>query len=180
MKNIALIGMSGCGKSVVGERLAEVFGVPFYDADAEIERDAGMRIYEIFEKFGEAEFRRLERVKTAELAQLSGVVISTGGGVVLNPENMKNLKRSSVVVFLDRKPDDILTTLDNSNRPLLQDSARVHTMYAERLPLYQRYADVAVANAGSVEEVVGEIKEIVIKTPVTQKSRATLFSKEGL
>jgi len=163
MKNIALIGMSGCGKSVVGERLAEVLGVAFYDADAEIERDAGMRISEIFEKFGEVEFRRLERAKTAELAQLSGVVISTGGGVVLNPENMENLRRSSVIVFLDRKPGEILATLDNSNRPLLRDSARVYAMYDERLPLYHCGADLVVANVGTVEEVVGKIKEEVGK-----------------
>ena len=159
MKNIALIGMSGCGKTVVGERLAEVLGVPFYDADAEIERDAGMRISEIFAKFGEAEFRRLECAKTAELAKLSGVVISTGGGVVLNPENMENLRRNSTIVFLDRNPDDILATLDNSNRPLLRDSERVYAMYDERLPLYQRFADLVVENVGSIEEVVGKIKE---------------------
>ena len=157
MKNITLIGMSGCGKTVVGQRVSELLNMNFFDADAEIEREQGVKISEIFEKFGETEFRRLEREKTAELSQLENVVISTGGGVVLFDENIKNLKRNSLIVFLDRSVDDILATLDNSNRPLLKDVSRVQKLYDDRIELYQKYADVTVKNVGSIEDVAGEI-----------------------
>ena len=153
MNNITLIGMSGCGKTVVGKRLTQILNMEFFDADAEIEREQGMLISEIFEKSGEAEFRRLEREKIAELAKLTNAVISTGGGVVLNPENMANLKQNSVVVFLGRSVDDILSTLDNSNRPLLKDISKVQKLYDERINLYRKYADVVVENVGTIEEV---------------------------
>jgi len=164
-KNITLIGMSGCGKTVVGERLAQLLNMKSFDADAEIEREQNMRISEIFEKLGEAEFRRLEREKTAELAKLENAVISTGGGVVLNPANMENLKRNSVVVFLDRSADDILTDLDNSNRPLLADKSRVYKLYDERIELYRKYADIIVENIGTIDDTAEEIRRNFCENP---------------
>ena len=157
MKNIILIGMSGCGKTVIGERVAILLNKRFLDADAEIEREQGVKISEIFEKHGEAEFRRLEREKTAELSTLENVVISTGGGVVLFEENMQNLKRNGVIVFLDRSVEDILSTLDNSNRPLLKDPSRVRKLYDDRIDLYRKYADITIKNVGAIKEVAEKI-----------------------
>jgi len=149
--------MSGCGKSVVGARVAELLDKQFFDADTEIEREQSMKISEIFEKFGEAEFRRLEREKTAELAQLENVVISTGGGVVLFSENMSALKKNGKIIFLDRSVDDIMSTLDNSNRPLLKDPARLQKLYDDRIELYRKYADITVENIGAIEEIAVKI-----------------------
>ena len=162
MKNIILIGMSGCGKTIIGERVATLLNMQFFDADAEIEREQSVKISEIFERFGEAEFRRLEREKTAELASLENAVISTGGGVVLFEENMQNLKRNGVIVFLDRSVEDILATLDNSNRPLLKDKSRVQKLYDDRIELYRKYADVTVKNVGTIEEAAAKIKEAIL------------------
>jgi len=157
MKNITLIGMSGCGKTVVGRRVARLLDMRLFDADAEIERERGVKISEIFEMSGEAEFRRLEREKTAELAKLENVVISTGGGVILDAENMENLRRNSVIVFLDRSVSDILADLDNSNRPILKDKSKFYKIYDERIELYRKYADVIVENVGRVDKVAGRI-----------------------
>ena len=159
--NVSLIGMSGCGKSVVGERLALRLDMRFFDVDAEIEKEQNMKISEIFDKFGEAEFRRLEREKISRLAELTNAVISTGGGVVLDVENIRALKRSSIVVFIDRSVEDILADLDNSNRPLLRDKSKVRELYDKRIGLYREYADVIVHNVGTVEDVVGKIENLV-------------------
>jgi len=155
--SISLIGMSGCGKTVVGRRVARLLDMRFFDADAEIEQEQGVKISEIFEKSGEAEFRRLEREKTAELAKLHNVVISTGGGVILDAENMENLKRNSVIVFLDRSVSDILAKLDNSNRPVLKDKSKFHKIYDERIALYRKYADIIVENIGTVDDVAERV-----------------------
>ena len=157
MKNIALIGMSGCGKTTVGRRVAELLNMQFIDADAEIEREEGVKISEIFEKRGEAEFRRLEREKTAELAKLQNVVISTGGGVILDERNIEALRKTSKIVFLDRSPDKILEQLDNSNRPMLKDKSKFYKIYEERIALYRKYADLIVDGNGTIDEVAGEI-----------------------
>jgi shikimate kinase len=149
--NIVLTGMPGCGKSTVGPLLER----PFYDTDAEVEKAAGRSIAEIFAEEGEARFRKWESEAVSRLSALDGAVIATGGGVVLNPENMRALKRSGFVVFLDR-PYALIST-SNAVRPLLKSAEEWKRLYEARLPLYQKYADITVANEKSPGDCAGEI-----------------------
>ena len=145
--NIILIGMPGCGKSVFGRRLASKLGRSFYDADAELEKIYGETISEIFEKYGEDEFRRRETETMRTLCEKDGVVISTGGGVVKNQKNIEIAKKSGAVVFLNRPLEHIMRDVDTSKRPLLKDGkARLRKLYDERIGLYKKYADLEVRN----------------------------------
>lgn len=145
--NIVLIGMPGCGKSVFGRRLAGKLDRVFYDADAELEKIYGETISEIFEKYGEAEFRRRETETMRVLCAQDRAVISTGGGAVKNKENIDIAKKSGVIVFLNRPLGHILGDVDTSKRPLLKDGKeRLKKLYGERIGLYKKYADIEVRN----------------------------------
>ena len=98
MKNVVLIGFMGTGKSEVGKRLAGELGWSFEDSDLWIQKRAGRTIPEIFKQSGEAHFRRLEREVVAELADRKSCVIATGGGVVMDPINLRRLRRNGVLI----------------------------------------------------------------------------------
>ncbi|MDR3295301.1 MAG: shikimate dehydrogenase [Clostridiales Family XIII bacterium] len=155
MKNIVLIGLSGSGKTTIGERAAKAAGLGFFDMDSEIESTASMSIRNIFAKFGEEKFRDLETEMAKEAARLKKTVISTGGGAVLRAENRKTLGENALVVFLDRPPEQIAETLDSRNRPLLaEDSDRIFLLDRERRPLYEAYADVSLPCANGLDEAL--------------------------
>lgn len=107
MKNIVLIGMPGCGKSTFGKAHGETLAAPFYDADAVLEEREQRTIKSFFSESEEA-FRAAETRTLAYLAECDGAVIATGGGAVKRAENMELLKRGGVVVFIDRKPENII------------------------------------------------------------------------
>lgn len=156
MLNIVLIGMPGCGKSTVGRMLAEKLGRPLCEADAEIEKAAGMSIPEIFAKDGEAGFRKLETAVLSDLGKRSGAVISTGGGCVTREENYPLLHQNGVIVWLKRDLD----ALPKEGRPLsLKNDLR--EMYARRAPLYERFADHVVANDCSLDETMAKVLEVL-------------------
>lgn len=161
MKNIVLIGMPGCGKSTFGKRLAKKLALPFYDADTVLEEREQRTIKDFFAESEDA-FRAAETRTLAQLAQLQGAVIATGGGAVKRRENMDLVKREGVVVFLDRKPENILGCLAGDERPLLAaDKQRIYTLYDERIALYRQYADYTVENNGDFGSVMRELLEIV-------------------
>ena len=139
-KNIAIIGMPGCGKSSAGRELAKLTGREFHDMDAEIETLAGMKIPEIFAARGEEEFRRLETQVLSELSKRSGIIIATGGGVVTRKENYPLLRQNSTVVFLERGD---LGTLAKAGRPLSM-SKPAEQLARERMPMYRGWSDVTV------------------------------------
>ncbi|MCF0120345.1 MAG: shikimate dehydrogenase [Oscillospiraceae bacterium] len=140
-QNIALIGMPSSGKTTVGKHLAEITGKGFYDTDEIIVGRIGMTISEYFALNGEEAFRRLESEVIAEIARQSGCVIATGGGAVLDHENVRALKRNGTVVFLDRAPDELCAT---SDRPLSSSREALMRLYAERLPIYRAAADITL------------------------------------
>ncbi len=152
MENIVLIGMPGCGKSTVGKLLAEQLGKVFVDADAEIIRKAGMSIPEIFEKYGEDGFRKLETEVLAELGQKSAQVIATGGGCVTREENYSLLHQNGTIYWVERD----IASLTTDGRPLSR-KGKLEEMYCVRKPKYEAFADVRIDNNGSIEQAVETI-----------------------
>jgi shikimate kinase len=144
--NIYLIGMMGAGKTTIGRHLARRLHKRFVDADHEIEARTGASIPLIFEIEGEPGFRRREADVIHELSEERGLVLATGGGAILNPENRRCLARSGTVVYLSLTPDLLWErTRHDKNRPLLQVAdprARIEELYAQRDPLYREIADI--------------------------------------
>ena len=148
MKNIVLIGIPGCGKTTFGKRLARRLSLSFYDADEVLEQREQRTIKNFFAESEDA-FRSAETRTLAYLSELEGVIIATGGGAVKRAENMELLKRKGVVVFIDRKPEQILGNIEGDARPLLAaDKQRIFKLYEERIDLYRKYADKIITNSG--------------------------------
>ena len=154
--NIALIGMPASGKTTVGKVLSEKLQKTFVDSDDEIVKAENKKIPEIFEGFGEDYFRNIEKNVIKELSMLNSQVVSTGGGAILNSENIENLKANSRIYFLDRPLDMLITT---SDRPLSSNRADLEKRYKERYELYKSAADVIIDGGKTVEEVAKIIEE---------------------
>ena len=152
MENIILIGMPGCGKTTVGQQLAQTLGRRFVDADEALEAKAGRKITQIIPAEGEAAFRTLETETLAELGKQSGLVIATGGGCVTQQRNFDLLHQNGAVFWLTRD----LRKLPTDGRPLSQ-AGRLGEMFAQRQPLYRRFADWEISNDGPVEETLKAI-----------------------
>ena len=154
MSNIVLIGMPGCGKSMVGRNLAKALDRPFIDADREIERASQMPIPVIFDREGEEGFRKRETETLAELGKGSGAVIATGGGCVTRSENYPLLHQNGFIVWLTRD----LSKLPTAGRPLSQQNS-AETLYAQRRDKYAAFADLTVDNDGPLEDTLKQILE---------------------
>ncbi len=148
-RNIFLIGPMGSGKSAVGRALARLCKRKFVDSDIEIERRTGVDIPFIFEKEGEAGFRIREREALEELTQRSGIVLATGGGAILLPENQQALRSRGVVVYLKASIDQqVARTRHGRHRPLLLDidpRVRLTELMSVREPTYLTLAHLAVS-----------------------------------
>lgn len=146
--NIFLVGLMGAGKTTVGRVLARETGKTFYDSDHEVEARTGVRIATIFEIEGEARFRAREHETITDLVQLDNVILATGGGVVLNPDNRRLLAENGTVVYLRAAIDDLLArTQNDKSRPLLQTAnprAKLAELFEARDPLYREIADVVI------------------------------------
>ncbi|MGX5733758.1 shikimate kinase [Bosea thiooxidans] len=155
---IVLVGMMGSGKSSVGRRLAGRLGMPFVDADTEIETAAGMTIPEIFAQRGEAEFRDGERrVIGRILATRAPLVLATGGGAFMNADTRQKVKELGISIWLKAEPEVLLRRVrKRSNRPLLQTAdpeATLRRMLGEREPVYA-LADLTILSSDEPHEVV--------------------------
>jgi shikimate kinase len=148
MRSIFLVGPMGAGKTAVGRQLARRLGMPFRDSDAEIEARTGVDIAYIFEREGEAGFRAREREVIDALTQAEGIVLATGGGAVLLPENRERLAARGTVVFLDTTLEQQLErTRRTGHRPLLAATdrrARLEELARLRDPLYRSIAAVTI------------------------------------
>lgn len=117
--NLVLTGFMGTGKTTVGQQIARKTGLPLVDSDALITARAGMTVPEIFRQHGEAEFRRLEREVCAEVAARRGQIIATGGGMLVNPDNLRTMMASGVVICLWASEDELRQRLTaDPSRPL--------------------------------------------------------------
>jgi len=139
----------GSGKSAVGNRLAADLGLQFFDSDREIETRSGVEIDFIFEKEGEAGFRRREESMIAELTQMTGVVLATGGGAIVSADNRRALAANGTVVYLETTVAQQHTRVGaGENRPMIREGdqveARLTELMAERDPLYREMADLVV------------------------------------
>ena len=146
--NIYLVGLMGAGKTTIGRQLARRLGRRFFDSDHEIVARTGVPIPTIFEIEGEEGFRRRESLAIAELTSGTGIVLATGGGVVLSPENRKRLHDTGWVVYLNVPPAMLFerTRLDR-NRPLLRVEnplGKLEELHALRDPLYRETAHLVV------------------------------------
>ncbi len=147
-ENLFLVGLMGAGKSTVGRLLARRLKRSFYDSDHEIERRCGVGIPVIFDIEGERGFRAREAQVIAELAALDGIVVATGGGVVLDAENRRRLAARGTVVYLHARPADLYDRVRHDrHRPLLANAnplIKLEELYAQRDPLYREVADLVV------------------------------------
>lgn len=157
MPNLVLTGFMGTGKTTVGKKVARELGMEFVDTDKEIEQVTGLAISEIFYRYGEIRFRSEEQAAVRRLAQGDNRVIATGGGVVLNQENMTHLRANGVVVCLAASPEVIYERVRRKKtRPLLateDPKATIRELLQEREQFY-RVADVIVDTSGKNPEQV--------------------------
>lgn len=160
-RNIVLIGFMGTGKSRVARLLADELRLQLLDMDAEIERRAAKPISRIFADEGEPHFRTLERALATELSARSGLVISTGGGVVLNPANVSDFNRTGLVVCLQASPETILARVGHeTHRPLLASGdklTKIRDLLARRQALYDAIPHQVDTNALKPEQVAHRI-----------------------
>ena len=151
-QNLLLIGMPGCGKTTVGQFLADRLGRPLADVDHQVEAEAGCSIPDLFKKEGEEGFRIREHRALCQLSKQSGQVIACGGGIVTRRENWDPMRQNSTVIYLRRD----LELLPTSGRPVSQ-AIPPEELYRRRAPLYEELADLTVENRGTPEETAEEI-----------------------
>ena len=147
-RHIFLIGMQGCGKSSLGKRVARETGLSFMDTDAMVAASAGCTVNEFFEKYGEETFRRAETGALSLLTRERPMIISTGGGTIMNPVNRHIMRAWGAIVLIDRPLEEILSDIKLDRRPTLRDGglAEVERVYYERIPVYRALADMTVRN----------------------------------
>ncbi|MBO8159255.1 shikimate kinase [Thermosyntropha sp.] len=168
-KNIVLIGFMGTGKSSIGVKLAEKLNMNFVDMDREIERITGMSVGELFRRHGEIRFRSEERLMAQKLSRRKNLVIATGGGVVLQEQNIALLRENGILICLTAAPEDIFERVKRkrANRPLLKKNLKVEdidAMLKAREPYYS-VADFTVNTSGReidavVDDIVNYIKSL--------------------
>lgn len=159
--NLVLCGMMGAGKSSVGERIATLTGRRWLDTDQIITERFGS-IPDIFKTYGEAHFRALETEIVKELVTKDGLVISTGGGLVLLPENRELLKRKGKLIYLRASLETLLSRVSAQGRPLLEGerdiAERLKDLLAKRTPVYEQATDNIIDTDGkTIEEVATDI-----------------------
>jgi len=165
-KNIVLIGFMGTGKSSIGTRLAQKLKRRFVDIDKEIEQVCGMSIADIFKRYGEIRFRSEESLMVKKIGQEQDLVIATGGGAVLRPQNIEALRQNGIFVCLDAQPADIYARVNRKKgtRPLLKKNASVEDieqMLKEREPYYA-CAELRIDTTGkNPDMIINEIMQVI-------------------
>lgn len=159
--NLFLVGGMGAGKTTVGKYIAQQLNRPFYDTDATIEARTGVEVSWIFDVEGEAGFRERERQMIQELTGLAEIVLATGGGAVLLPENRQLLASRGVVVYLETTVDELVErTAKDKKRPLLRDVAtrrdKLTSLLNQRIDLYRELADYTFLTDNRSAKSVGD------------------------
>lgn len=169
MNTIYLIGFMGAGKTTIGKELSKEIGYPVIDTDEEIVRTTNMTINDIFEKHGEGYFRKLEEKTLQAIVPKGekGLIVTTGGGIIMNKNNRQWMKEHGKVIFLYCHPDEIFRRLKNdTTRPLLKSNKQqsLQILYQERLPIYEEVAHVTVDTTNkNVSEIAKEISHCLVE-----------------
>ena len=148
-RNLVLIGMPSSGKSLAGQRISEMTGRPFVNTDDLVEARLGEPVPDFIRREGEAAFRAYERETIREVSALTGHVIATGGGAVLDPDNVRRLTRNGKLIFLRRSLETLKPLED---RPLSDTPEKLARMYEARRPIYEAAADAAAEGCEDPEE----------------------------
>ena len=164
--NIFLVGLMGAGKSTIGKQLARELGKQFRDSDSEIEKRTGVNIDVIFDIEGEQGFRQRETRILKELVEERGIVLATGGGAILVPENRQLLSDNGLIIYLKASAEHLAGRVKlDRRRPLLQTGdklAKIRELMTQRDPVYQQLADLVVeTNNRSIPRVVREISKMI-------------------
>ncbi len=160
-KNIVFIGMPGCGKTTIGNRISKGLNMEFYDIDEYIKEKEGKSIQEIF-KDGEEYFRKIESEAVKEVSKKTPIVISTGGGVVKSHRNMEYLKKNGIIIFINRPLENIVADIDINDRPLLKEGReKLIKLYKERYDLYKKYCDYEILNNSELSIVIDRILKLI-------------------
>ena len=148
-RHVFLIGMPGSGKTSLGKKVSGELRVPFIDMDKRIQDIMGMTVSEIFEQHGEATFRAAETNMLIHISREAPAIVSTGGGSVMNPENVRIMKAYGLLVLIDRPLDQILGDIKLDRRPTLAEKGlpEVERVYKGRIDTYRAVADVTLDNS---------------------------------
>ena len=158
-RNIVLIGMPGAGKTTIGKMLYEKLELKFVDVDEFIVEESGKTITELFD-VGESHFRDVESRAVKKLSMGNSSIIATDGGVIKNKENIEELKKKGIIVFIDRPLENIAGDVEISKRPLLKDGVqKLYDLYDERYELYKKHSDFHIMNDCEIEDVADKIIE---------------------
>lgn len=161
MKNIVLIGMMGCGKTTIAKLLSKKLGRVYLDMDEYLVNKYQQSIDDMF-KMGEDYFRKNETDVCLSISKLEGYIISTGGGVVMNPKNIEYLKENGIIVFIDRPVEKIAEDVDIASRPLLKDGAdKLYQLHQQRYQLYLNACDIHLINDQSAQNAVDRLIELL-------------------
>lgn len=160
-RSLVLVGLMGAGKSTIGKRVAQMLGIAFTDADTEIEAASRMTIPELFERYGEPEFRDLERRVIRRILRTGPKVLATGGGAFMNEQTRKAISRAGISVWLKADLDVLMERVGRKgNRPLLKTAdprATMQELMNKRYPVYE-LADITVISRDEKKDVMaGEV-----------------------
>lgn len=160
MHNIYLIGMMGSGKTSTGKALAKLIGIAFADLDEEIEHQTHLSVNEIFSKKGEPYFRTQEKKILNETAKQNNLVVATGGGIVLDPENVEKMKKTGRIIYLSASFETLWNRVQHKmDRPLLavkDPKATLHQLFQIRSPLYENSTEERIETDGLTPEAVAK------------------------
>ncbi|WP_296228829.1 shikimate kinase [Ralstonia sp. UBA689] len=188
VSNVFFVGLMGAGKTTVGRAVARRLDLPFFDSDHEIEARCGVRVPVIFELEGETGFRDRETHVIDELTSRKGVVVATGGGAVLRPENRAFLRERGTVIYLRANSHDLyLRTRHDKNRPLLQTEnprAKLEELLAVRDPLYREVAHFVIETgkptvAQLVNMVLMQLEVAGIVAPPASSTTSSQVSRQS-
>lgn len=157
-QNIVLIGMPSCGKSTIGKLLSSELNKKYIDTDFEIEKIINMSISDFINQQGEQKFREIEKQVVSDVSKYNGVVISTGGGVILDNENVERLKYNGRLFFINRSIENLKAT---DSRPLTSTLEKLKQIFDIRLPLYKKAADYEINGDIELDDKLEIIKNIL-------------------
>ena len=160
---IAFIGMMGCGKTSMSKEISKILSLEYISIDEEIEKASKSTITAIFDTYGEEYFRKIESKCLLKFINSNNCIVDCGGGIVINSKNIANLKEHDfTIVFIDRKPNQIIKDINMKNRPLIKKTPnKIYDIYNERIELYKLSADIIIENDKTYNEILLKIIDAI-------------------